>query len=547
MSEEVEITESSIIPQVLKERIELHPDRLAQIDGDEKMTYGEFGDRMYRLASGLIDLGVQPGEMVAIVLPSCNTFPVAMYGAIQMGAVSVGINPILKPNEFKHIFSDSEAVAVIVAEKIPGVDPLGIIREMRSSLPNLRHVIVDGKAEGTEINLEELLAKSEVKDTFHQAEPDDLAALVYTSGTTGLPKGSMHSHYTLLYPLISDTLDPPDLKQLITMIWRYGYGYFKRLIQYRDIPVRLYVSPPPYTGGGALMVIQSFMRGRVLVHKDRFVPSEVLAMIEKDEVNVMVLPPVLAKLLAQHPDVDKYDLSSLIYISLGASPVPPSLVDEMLDRIGCPVMIGYGVTELVGGPARTNPFADSRKNLRETIGKTVTGFDIKVVDENRQPVPVGEVGELALRGAPKALGYYKAEQLTKSSFDENGWYYSGDLGTMDKDGYVRIAGRIKDMIIRGGQNIYPAEIENVLIKHPKIKQASVIGIPDAIAGEKVLAYIIPEGDFELSQVEVLNYCRENMAAYRVPGNVFFVDEFPLNASGKVLKRVLREEALKNGV
>jgi len=289
------------------------------------------------------------------------------------------------------------------------------------------------------------------------------------------------------------------------------------------------------------------MRGRVLVHRERFVPSDVLAMIEREKVNVMVLPPVLAKMLVQHPDVDKYDLSSLIYISLGASPVPPSLVDEMLDRIGCPVMIGYGVTELVGGPARTNPFADSRKNLRETVGRTVTGFEIRVVDANRQPVPVGEVGELALRGAPKALGYYKAEELTTTSFDEDGWYYSGDLGTVDKDGYYRIVGRVKDMIIRAGQNIYPAELENVLVKHPKIKQASVIGVPDALAGEKVLAYIIPAEGAELTQVDVLNYCRENMAPYRVPGNVFFVDEFPLNASGKVLKRVMREEAIKNGV
>jgi acyl-CoA synthetase (AMP-forming)/AMP-acid ligase II len=287
------------------------------------------------------------------------------------------------------------------------------------------------------------------------------------------------------------------------------------------------------------------MRGRILVHKDHFVPSEILELIETEKINIMVLPPALAKLLVRNPNVDKYDLTSLIYISLGASPVPPSLFDEMLERIGCPVMIGYGVTELIGGPTRTNPFADSKKMLRETVGKPVSGFEAKIVDKNRETVPTGEVGELVVRGAVKALGYYKAEELTKTSFDDNGWYYSGDLATVDKKGYFRIVGRKKDMIIRGGQNIYPAELESVMVTHPKIHQASVIGIPDAIAGEKILAYIIPETGTSLTSIEVLNFCRENMAPYRIPANVFFVSEFPLNASGKVLKRVLRENAQKD--
>jgi fatty-acyl-CoA synthase/long-chain acyl-CoA synthetase len=546
MEEEVVINANSTIPKVLKERIQLHPERLAQIDGKDRMTFGDFGAQVDKLASGLMDLGIKPGEKVALVLPSRNTYPVAMYAVIQMGGVSVGINPMLRPNEFKHIFSDSESVAVIVADQIHGVDPLSSIREIQADLPYLRHVIVDGEAKDTEISLQELIEKSEVKNEYHIADPNELAALIYTSGTTGLPKGSMHSHYTMLYPLIYDNLDPPTPIQLLKIIFRYGMGYFMRLAKSSGKPVRMYASTPPYTGGGAIMVINSFMRGRVFVHLERFIPTEVLSLIEKEKVNILLLTPAFGTMLVRSPELDKYDLSSLIYISMGASTVPPSLVDEIMERIGCPVMIGFGATEVIGGPTRTNPFADPPDMLRETVGKVVTGYEVRIVDEDHQTLPPGEVGEMAVRGGVKMLGYYKADELTKRAFDEDGWYYTGDLATLDDAGYYRIVGRLKDMIIRGGQNIYPAELESVLVTHPKIRQAAVVGIPDALAGEKVLAYIILDSDAKLTPVEVLNFCRDKMAPYKVPANVFFVDDFPLNSAGKVLKRVLREEAVKGG-
>jgi acyl-coenzyme A synthetase/AMP-(fatty) acid ligase len=267
-------------------------------------------------------------------------------------------------------------------------------------------------------------------------------------------------------------------------------------------------------------------------------------MIEKEKVTFLQLTPATAMLLMRNPDLEKYDLSSLIYLSLGTSPVPPSLVDEIQERIGVPVMIGYGATEIVGAPLVTQPFNDPPYAIRETVGKAGIGYDTKVVDEDRQEVATGEIGELAVKGGVKMLGYYKDDALTDSAFDDEGWYYTGDLATKDKDGYIRIAGRKKDMIIRGGQNIYPAELESVLTTHPKVQQAAVIGVPDAIAGERVLAYIIPETGSKLTPVEVLNFCREKMAPYKVPADVRFAEEFPLNSTGKVLKRVLREEAIK---
>jgi acyl-CoA synthetase (AMP-forming)/AMP-acid ligase II len=545
MADKIKVTENSTIPQVFNQCVDLYPDRLAQVDGDERMTYKAFGKKVDRLASALVDLGVKPGDKVAMVLPDGNAFPVGMFGIIRMGGVSVGINPTLKPPEFRHILSDSDAVAVIVAEKLNGVDPLKIIREMRAELPLLKHLIVDGQAEEFEINLKELIEGSEVKESFYEADPNELAALIYTSGTTGLPKGSMHSHYTMLYALIGAEENPPILKLLTKIIKRYGLGYVWRYLKNLGKPLKAYYSMPPYSGAGTMGVMGLYLAGHTVVHLDHFIPTKVLELIEKEKITGIGLPPALGMMLIRHPKFAEYDLSSMLYVLLAAAPVPSSLIDEFQDKIGCPVINGFGATELFGGPTKLDPFQDSLKVLRETVGKVKPDYEVLIVDDNRQPLPIGEVGELAIRGGVRMLGYYKAEELTRQTFDDDGWYYTGDQATLDEDGYVRIVGRIKDMIIRGGQNIYPAELESVLLTHPKIKQAAVIGVPDAIAGEKVLAYVIPEIGFTVpTPVEVLNFCRKQMAAYKVPANVFYVESFPLNATGKVLKRVLRENALK---
>jgi acyl-CoA synthetase (AMP-forming)/AMP-acid ligase II len=449
----------------------------------------------------------------------------------------------LKPNEFRHIFSDSEAVAVIVSDKIHGVDPFGIIREMRIDLPHLQYVIVEGEAGENEIRLDDLLDRARTRERFYQAHPDDLTSLIYTSGTTGLPKGSMHSHTTMLYGLRSGSLSSPALKQIGNLIKRYGFRYAWKAIRSSGKPLRIYYSLPPYTGGGTMGVIGMYLGGYTMVHLDRFTPTEVLELIQKERLSGIGIPPALGAMLIRHPKIKNYDLSSLLYVGLVAAPVPASLIDEFYLKLGCPVINGFGATEMFGGPASLDPFSDSMTALRETVGKVKPDYEVRIVDEDRSPLPVGEVGELAVRGGVRMLGYYKADELTQKTFDDEGWYYTGDQATLDDKGYIRIVGRIKDMIIRGGQNIYPAEIDNVLITHPGIRQASVVGVPDSIAGEKVVAFIIPNGNPNIKDVDVLNFCRENLAPYKVPAIVKFVDEFPLNATGKVLKRVLREETV----
>jgi len=544
MSKKYAVTEEYTIPRAVKERIQLHPDQLAFVDSSGEITYGEVGDQMDKLASGLLDLGIKPGEKVALVLPNCLTYPVSMYGIIRMGGVSVGLNPTLKPDEFKHIFRDSEAVAVIVSDSIHGVDPLTIIREMRGELPHLRYVIVVGDAGENEINYQHLIDSAVIKDEYHKADPNDLAILVYTSGTTGLPKGSMHSHLTALRPAIRGSILPSKAKEIFHLFNNFGFGFLFRVIKLLLNPIKVYGSTPPYTAAGMIGGIGLFLGGYISYQLDRYIPAEVLKLIHDEKINVISFPPAVGALLLKNPDLPKFDLRSLVFITLGAAPVPPSLVDEFLDKLRIPVAIGYGASELLDTPSATVPWRDSKKALRETVGLFNKDYEGKVVNEDREILPLGEVGELAVRGKVKMLGYFKAEELTRNTFDDDGWYYTGDLATIDEEGYLRIVGRVKDLIIRGGQNIYPAEIEDKLNTHPKVRQSSIIGIPDAIAGEKVLAYIIPEDGNKPTVLEIMEFCRENMAPYKVPGNIDFLDEFPLNATGKVLKRVLREQALE---
>ena len=543
MAEEIVITSESTIPQILKKRCAVQPDQEALILGDERLTYGEFYKRVKKMAAVLHEKGVQPGEKVAIVLPNDLRFPVTMYAIFEVGGVVVSVNPTYQASEIKHILEDSEAVAVIVAEKVQRADPLGKIQGIRSELHYLRHVIIDGPGAAPEDRLSDLLEKAEVKDEYHRVKPGDLAALIYTSGTTGAPKGSMHSHQTLLFPLTLDTLTRPSLKTIIRMVRRFGFGYLRRTMGIAGKPIKLLYTTPPYAGAGMTVAVNFILSGRTIVIQENFSTTEAIKLIEKERVNIFGATPALMTLMLRDSEIKKHDLSSIIYMICAAASVSPALVREIKKVLGTPTMIGYGCTEVVGGPTVTDPFTDSEKALQETVGKVTGGYEVKIVDEDRNPVPTLEVGEIALRSGSVMLGYYKAEDLTREVIDEEGWYYTGDLGTMDEGGYLRIVGRVKEMIIRAGQNIYPAELESVLIKHPKIEAVAVVGIPDDIAGEKVLAFVIPDGGDKLSKLEVMEFCRENLAPYKVPHDVRFVTEFPMNPSGKVLSEFLRQQVL----
>jgi acyl-CoA synthetase (AMP-forming)/AMP-acid ligase II len=543
MAEELIVTEYSTIPEVLRERIRLTPNQEVLVLEDDRVTFRDLGERIKRMAAVFQELGIKPGERIALLLPNNIRFTVVTYAVIEVGAVVVAVNPTYKPNEIKQVITDSEANTVVVAEKFPGADPLGKLKAIQPDLPFLKHILVDGDIRDYGINLEERLKVVQIQERYHQAGSSDLAALLYTSGTTGAPKGSMHTHRSILFPLTIDILKKPTIGQMFTMIKRFGFGYLLRLLKVFGKPIRVLITTPPYAGAGLTGTFNLVLSGRTIILQERFSTSEAIKLVEKEKVSVFGAVPALAALFLRDPELKNHDVSSLIYIAAGAAFVSPGLVAEIKEKLGCPTMIAYGATELIGVPTQTNPFTDSDTALRETVGKVSEGYEVKIVDEQRQEVPPGTVGEIAVRGASLMLGYFKAEDLTSQVIDEDRWYYTGDLGSLDEEGYLRIAGRIKDLIIRAGQNIYPAELEKSLVNHPKIHTVSIVGVPDDMSGEKVVAFIIPKAGSDLTELEVRDYCIENLAPYKIPRDIYFVDDLPMTPTGKVLKRVLREQVL----
>jgi acyl-CoA synthetase (AMP-forming)/AMP-acid ligase II len=374
-----------------------------------------------------------------------------------------------------------------------------------------------------------------------------LLALLYTSGTTGTPKGTMHSHRSLIAPVVASIklrelwIRRPSLKTL-GQTARALARYRERLLRAAGRPQTFLSTVGWHTITGLEVVLQALLMGDRLVVMPRFHPRQAMELIEQERVTVVVAVPMAYQVMLGLQDFDRFDTSPLLICGTGAAPCPPHLAREIQRRFGCAVHIGFGATETAGGIAATS-LADSTQRQSETVGRPMPGMEIKVVDHERRPLSPGQVGELACRSDSIMLGYYRAPELTAEVMDEDGWYYTGDLAVIDEAGYVHIVGRKKDVIIRGGQNIYPAEIEAYLTSHPKVREAAVVGVPSAVGGESVWAFVIPEGGAEMTAQEVLDYCRVALEPYKIPGHVQFVTDFPRSETGKPLKFRLREMAL----
>lgn len=549
--------------QVFARGVQAYPDRTALVVGEARPTYRQLHDRAVGLAAALYQRGVRPGDKLAVVVPGSEAFVLGMLAAARLAAVFVPVNPQLRPHELRYILDDAEVVAVVVAERMWGGSPLKALMAAREELPRLRHVVVAGEprpgadapaapdlnpSQESVLRLADLIATPPAELPPPAGNPDDLAALIYTSGTTGAPKGSMHTHSTLLFPgmalqrYLDEILSHPGplLKAVAQGLLRYPFRLGGLLRLALKQPMTTLSPLPPHTTAGFVVVLGCLMNGNPLVLMERFVPAEALRLIEQERVHSLVAVPTIMAMLLRVPDFEHYDLRSLLYCTMGAAPVPPALAEQIEKRIGCAVVIGFGTTEVAGAIVGTNPFLDPRNTTKETVGKLSPAWEARIVDDQRRPLPTGQVGELALRGDSLMKGYYKAPELTSQTIDAEGWYYTGDLATIDAQGFIRIVGRKKDMIIRAGQNIYPAELEAVLAAHPQIHQAAVIGLPTPDGDERVLACVVPATDAGLSSADVLDYCRRELAPYKVPDEVRFVPELPMNPAGKVQKFILRE-------
>jgi fatty-acyl-CoA synthase len=496
------------------------PDKEAIVLGETRLTYRQLGERVDGLAAGLSQLGVGKGDKVCLMLPTCVENLYAFFALAKLGAPFVPMSPQFRPFEAQHLLGDSEAVALITAAQLRNYDYLAMIEGIRPNLPNLRHVIaMGGTDDGKAVSLDGLLQTQPTATIGAAPEPDDLLALLYTSGTTGFPKGAMHTHRNLA--LMMDSI----LSVVEPSVWECMLNPF-----------------PMFHFAGVLIGIMPTLVGGKMVLMPAFNPQEALRLIAQERVTMFGGVPTMLLLMLRMPDFDQCDLSSIRMSGSGAAPVPPELVYALKERLGCSVLNGYGLTET--GLISMTTEDDPLDAPAHTVGRPGPGVEVKITDDDRNELSVGEVGEIAARSATLLKGYYKRPEETAEAFDEDGWFYTGDIGKIDEDGYVRILDRKGDMLIRGGANVYPAEIENFLVTHPKIQMAAVIGVPSPVSGERVRAYILPMERAKLTETEVMDYCRGQIAGYKLPDEVRFVESFPLSALRKVQKFKLREEARK---
>ncbi len=495
------------------------PDKEALIYGNVRLTYRQFNARVNRLAHALTDIGTNKGSKVAILAFNCNEFMEAYFALAKIGGVAVPLNFRLHPEELKYIVDNSDAEAFMMGE--PFVET---VKAMRKDLPKVKtYVSFTEKLVRGMKHYETWIGKYPDDEPLVLVEEDDPAFIMYTAGTTGRPKGAVITQKNEVLMCMLEVMflagEPgiPDVSQSIA-----------------------FVAPPVFhLAAFGFTQIGFFLGATLVLPTEVFNPAYIMETIQKEKVTAILLIPGMANFLLLLPDLDKYDTSSLeIWIS-GAAVLPTETRRQIKKHFrNVKIFDMFGQTEMSPAVSGLRP---SESEGRETsVGKALPFIEIRVVDDNDNDVPAGVVGEAIYRGPTIMKEYYKNPEATREAM-RGGWFHSGDLVRRDKDGYIYVVDRKKDMIISGGENIYPAEIEEVLYTHPKVLECAVLGVHDEKWGESVKAVVVCKPGEQMTQEEVIEYCKQHLASYKKPRSVDFMDALPRSPMGKVLKRVLREQ------
>ncbi|WP_276352290.1 class I adenylate-forming enzyme family protein [Cohnella caldifontis] len=486
-------------------------DKEAIYDLARRMTYGELKREAERLAASLRSLGVAPGDRVAAALPNWHETVVLYFAAARLGAVLVPFNPKYRTHEVRHILQNSGSKLVFVCEEFENVDFL-TVRSLVQEIVTVRYR-KDGYRSYEDLPAS--VVSAELPEVAFRPE-EDVFCILYTSGTTGAPKGALLTHSALV---------------------RSGIAIADSM-RCTENDVYLILAPVFHVFGLGCNLLSAVYRGSRMVLLDKFKAGKALDLIQREKVTIQHAVPSMLNLELKDPDFDAYDLSSLRAGMTGAAPCPPETVRGVRERMGMRLSISYGSTETC--TVTITEYDDTEPHVLETIGKAVSGAEVRIVGSRRETLPFGETGEIACRGFGVMKGYYGLPEQTREVLDEDGWFYTGDLGSMDGDGYVRYMGRKKELIIRGGFNIYPQEVERLLINHPKVLECAVLGLPDPVMGEIVCAAVKLRPGQQADADEILAYLKPNIAPFKLPSRIVFLDDLPATASGKIQKVKLRD-------
>jgi len=504
------------------------PTKDAIIFGEKRFTYAQIDAASSQVANGLKNNGIKKGDRVALSCLNIPYFPIVYYGILKTGAVVVPLNVLLKKREIAYHLEDSNATAYFCFE---GTEELPMGKEgwegfQEVSSCELFWLItadpsvdspVDNKA-----TLGMLIEGQEPSFELAETNPEDTAVILYTSGTTGQPKGAELSHSNVV---------------LNTMV-------AKELMRLVQDDIQLIVLPLFHSFGQVVQMNTGFLAGNSLVLLPKFEPASVFKTLEQENITVFCGVPTMYWGLLTYPGVEsQFDLkkiaNNLRLVTSAGSSMPVETLRGFQERFQVTVMEGYGLSET--SPVVTfNPW---EKTKTGSVGRPVWGVDVKIVDKKRNTLPVGEVGEIVVQGHNIMKGYFRRPEATEKAI-VHGWFYTGDMGKLDEEGYLYIVDRLKDMIIRGGYNVYPREIEEVLVTHEQITMAAVVGVPHDSHGEEVKAFVILKDGSQLTSEEIISWCKEQMAIYKYPRIVEIRDTLPMTATGKILKKDLKQKVPK---
>ena len=537
---------SITIGDLLDETAGLYQEKEAVVyqENSLRYTFGQFQEICNQVARGFMSLGIEKGQNVAIWATNVPEWVISQFATAKMGAVLVTVNTSYRAHELEYLLRQSESTTLLLIESYRDASYMEMIREIcpelaeckpgelkSKRLPHLKNVIFLGEERQPGMFLwkdllerSELVTEEERVDRQKSLHPDDVINMQYTSGTTGFPKGVMLSHVNIV-------------NNAIKVAECQGLGVEDRVC----IPVPFF-----HCFGCVMGTLACVATGATMVPVTAFDPGLVLSIVEQERCTALYGVPTMFIAELNYPTFEDRDLSSLRTGIMAGSLCPIEVMKNVVDKMGIrDITIAYGQTESSPVITQTRP-EDSIERKVATVGRLHEGVEAKIIDPaTGESLPPGVQGELCTRGYLVMKGYYNMPDQTEKAIDADGWLHTGDLATVDEEGYYKITGRLKDMIIRGGENIYPREIEEFLYTHPKILDVQVVGVPDPKYGEQVLACICVKPDTDLTEAEIRSYCEGKIAHFKIPRYIQFVTEYPMTASGKIQKYKLREHALQS--
>lgn len=529
------------VGEVVRERAVLHPDTEAYVYPEHgiRKTYKEFDEETDRLAKAFMGIGIEKGEHIAIWSDNKREWLLSQFATGKMGGVLVTVNTSYQSSELEYLLKQSDSTTLILGEEFKGNNYIDIINavcpELQNSrkgeiqsgnLPKFKRVIVMGENQYPGIytwsefeSFAEGVSDEQLEARFNSMEPDDVINIQYTSGTTGFPKGVMLTHLNVVNngKLVGDTMNLTEQDRLC-------------------IPVPFF-----HCFGCVLGTMAAVTHSTTMVIAEQFEPKKVLQMVQDEKCTGLHGVPTMFIAELNHPDFASFDTSALRTGIMAGSPCPIEVMKKVISDMGASeITIAYGQTESSPVISQTRADDDIEKRV-STVGKPHSEVEVKIIDPaTGETVPVGVPGELCTRGYHIMKGYYKNEEATRNAVDVDGWLHTGDIAVEDEDGYIAVTGRIKDMVIRGGENIYPREIEEFLYSHSAIQDVQVVGVPDPKYGEELMAWIILKEGETLNAEELREYCTGKISRHKIPRYFEFTKEYPMTASGKIQKFKLRE-------